>query len=158
MLRNQISSEDIRLNVFVKNKFADNAIRSHHISDASISDIKVGDHQLKHDHFVTNIVDSSKIMNGQLTADHVPLSSIPLSRYADTFSIAAGGTGKTVFDNYGVLYSTSVNAFETNINVLKLKDEYMGIGGEIVTTQSIALKEIQMLFSQPKRNPIDCLI
>ena len=138
MKRAQISSVDIKLNEFVKEKFANNAIQSYHIADGAISSVKIADNQFIAEHFNPNVISTEKILNGQLTGNHVPLASIPLTNYNDTFVINRGGTGKTSFDPQGVLY-TSSSEYKVDASKLSIVDGRMGINVTPKATQMISL-------------------
>ena len=61
-----------------------------------------------------------------MTGSHVPLNSIPLVNYNDTFSISRGGTGKVVFDSQGVIYTRS-SEYQTDSSNLSITNGRMGI-------------------------------
>ena len=95
------------------------------------------------EHLVNQSITSSKIKDGVLEGAHVPLNSIPISNYNDTFSISRGGTGKTSFDNYGVFHVNSAGEYATNLDFLMIKNGLMGVGGTPDTGRLLTVRSAQ---------------
>ncbi|MEK9726638.1 MAG: tail fiber domain-containing protein [Candidatus Margulisiibacteriota bacterium] len=143
MRKSQISSEDIKLNQFVKSKFKDDSIQTNHIVDGQITGIKILTANVLSQHLVTQSITTQKIKDRVLEGRHVPLNSIPISNYNDVFTIARGGTSKTSFLNYGILYSDASGQYNTNDNILMLKDGLLGVGGVPDSTSLLTLNSTQ---------------
>ena len=129
MVQNQFASADISLNQFVKEKFKDDTILSRHIVDGNITGVKIITQNVLSAHFINSAINTNLIHDGTLTASHVPLLSIPISNYNDVFSISRGGTGQTLFDNYGVLFTNSSGELSASADFLMIQDGLMGVGG-----------------------------
>jgi hypothetical protein len=128
MKKNEISSQDIQLNSFKNEKYADDSIRSHHIVDGVITGQKIMPNNIASMHLTSESITSAKIKNGTLGSSHVPLNSLPIAELFGVFPISAGGTGKTSFDNFGIVHANALGQYHSNPGALAIQNGQMGIG------------------------------
>ena len=64
-----------------------------------------------------------------ITSYHVPVKTVPLSFFDNTFEVSFGGTAQTSFDEYGLVYSSDDDVMHNDLTHISMKDGFLGIGG-----------------------------